>query len=202
MRQKRVALYARVSTSDKGQDTEVQLRELREYTKLRDFGEVTEYIDAGFSGAHTKRPALQKLLIDAKIRKFDVVITQRLDRLGRSLIQLITMIHDLGEIGVSFIFLKEAIDMTTSQGRLMLGLFGTLAEYEREIIRSRVLSGLANARAKGKRLGAKKLRNDDQIAKLRKEGLSIKAIAKIIGMSKKTVQNSLRGDMSPSGTAL
>lgn len=197
MKSKRVAMYLRVSTADKGQDTAMQLRELEQYAKLREFGQVTVYEDKGFTGTNTKRPALQRLLKEAKQRKFDIVLVWKLDRFARSLKELVNMISELNEFGVEFCSLKDALDLSTSQGRLMFHMIGAFSQFESDLIRMRVKAGLEHARSKGKTLGRPKRRDDERIVRLRKKGLSIKAIALKIGMSKKTVQNSLRGRENP-----
>src|SRR5678809_692192 len=144
------AIYARVSTLD--QEPENQLREVRRYVEARGWT-ATEYVDRGVSGAKDRRPALDQLVADARRRKFDVLVCWRLDRLGRNLRHLITMLEDLNHVGVGFVSLGEGIDCTTPAGKLQLHILAALAEFERERIRERVLAGLARARAQGKRLG-------------------------------------------------
>ena len=150
---KKAALYARVSTG-KGQDVDLQLMELREFALKRGW-QAEEYVDSGESGAKVKRPALDKLLKDAKARKIDVVIVWKLDRLGRSLPHLLHMLTEFEALGVAFVSLRENIDMTTPSGRLMAHLIGAFAEFEREIIGERVKAGIEAARRKGKRVGRK-----------------------------------------------
>ena len=146
----RCALYARVSTSE--QEPENQLQELRRYCDARGW-QATEYVDAGISGAKDRRPALDALLKDAKRRRFDVLVCWRLDRLGRNLRHLVTMLEDLNHVGVAFVSLGEGIDCTTAAGRLQLHVLAALAEFERARIAERVRAGLARVRASGKRLG-------------------------------------------------
>src|SRR6185503_20238516 len=139
----RAALYARVSTFD--QEPENQLAELRRYAAARGWT-LQEYIDRGVSGAKDRRPALDTLLTDAKRRRFDVLVCWRLDRLGRNLRHLVTMLEDLNHVGVAFVSLGEGIDCTTPAGKLQLHILAALAEFERERIRERVIAGLHRAR--------------------------------------------------------
>src|SRR3954463_8050128 len=151
----RCAVYARVSTLD--QEPENQLQELRRYVEARGWLAV-EYVDRGVSGAKERRPALDQLLADAKRRRFDVLVCWRLDRLGRSLKHLITLLDELQSLGVAFVSLAEGIDATTPAGKLQMHILGAIAEFERGRIRERVLAGLQRARAQGKRLGRPKSR--------------------------------------------
>ncbi len=147
---RRAAIYARVSTFD--QEPENQLAELRQYVTARSWTGI-EYVDRGVSGAKDRRPALDRLLTDAKRRQFDVLICWRLDRLGRNLRHLVTLLDELDVIGVSFVSLGEGIDCTTPAGRLQLHVLAALAEFERARIAERVMAGLARAKRNGKKLG-------------------------------------------------
>jgi DNA invertase Pin-like site-specific DNA recombinase len=149
----RAAIYARVSTSD--QTCENQLLELRRYCEARGW-RATEYVDTGISGAKDRRPSLDALLTDAKRRRFDVLVCWRLDRLGRNLRHLVTMLEELNHVGVAFVSLGEGIDCTTPAGKLQLHILAALAEFERERIRERVVAGLRRAKAQGTRLGRPK----------------------------------------------
>ena len=124
----RAALYARVSTLD--QEPENQLAELRRYAAARGW-EVAEYVDHGVSGSEARRAALDALLRDARRRRFDVLVVWRLDRLGRNLRHLVTLLDDLQALGVAFVSLGEGIDCTTPAGRLQLHILAALAEFER-----------------------------------------------------------------------
>lgn len=146
----KAALYARVSTFD--QEPENQLTELRAYAAARGWT-VTEFVDRGISGAKDRRPAVDAMLLAARRRKIDVVVCWRLDRLGRNLRHLITLLDELQSVGVAFVSLGEGIDATTPAGRLQMAVLGAIAEFERERIRERVQAGLQRARAQGKRLG-------------------------------------------------
>ena len=150
----RAAIYARVSTLD--QQPENQLEELRRYVQARSWT-AQEYVDKGVSGAKDRRPALDRLLTDARRRKVDVVVCWRLDRLGRNLRHLITLLDELQALGVAFVSLAEGIDATTPAGKLQMHILAAIAEFERARIAERVCAGLARARAHGRRLGQKPL---------------------------------------------
>src|SRR3954452_9855866 len=144
------ANYARVSTLD--QEPENQLAEIRRYIAARGWT-AEEYVDRGVSGAKDRRAALDRLLIDARRRRFDVVVVWRLDRLGRNLRHLITLLEELQALGIAFVSLNEGIDATTPAGKLQMHILGAIAEFERARIAERVKAGLQRARAQGKRLG-------------------------------------------------
>src|SRR5438128_578112 len=146
----KAAIYARVSTFD--QEPENQLQELRRYVEARGW-EAVQYVDRGVSGAKDRRPALDQLLTDARRRRFDVLVCWRLDRLGRNLKHLITLLEDLQALGVAFVSLAEGIDATTPAGKLQMHILGAIAEFEPERVRERVLAGLQRAKAPGQRLG-------------------------------------------------
>lgn len=146
----KAAIYARVSTLD--QEPENQLQELRRYVSARDWTAV-EYTDKGVSGSKDRRPALDQMITDAKRRRFDVVVCWRLDRLGRNLKHLITLLEELQALGVAFVSLAEGIDATTPAGKLQMHILGAIAEFERARIQERVRAGLARAKAQGVRLG-------------------------------------------------
>ena len=142
----RAAIYARVSTLD--QEPENQLAELRQYARARGWTTV-EYVDHGVSGARERRPALDRLIGEAKRCRFEVLVCWRLDRLGRNLRHLVTLLDELQAVGVSFVSLGEGIDCTTPAGRLQLHILAALAEFERARIAERVRAGLARAALRG-----------------------------------------------------
>ena len=146
----RVGLYARVSTHDQ-QTLPLQIRALREYTAKRGWTIVAQIKEVG-SGA-SQRELRESLLATARRREIDVVMVWRLDRWGRSVADLVSTLQELQHLGVGFVSLTEALDLTTPAGRAMAGLLAVFAEFEREIIRERVRAGLAHARLNGKRLG-------------------------------------------------
>ena len=179
---RRAAIYARVSTLD--QEPENQLAELRRYVAARGWT-ATEFVDRGVSGTRDRRPALDRLIRDAKRRKFDVLICWRLDRLGRSLKHLVTLLDELGALGVAFVSLGEGIDCTTPAGRLQLHILAALAEFERARIAERVRAGLARARTNGTRLGRpEKVVPESVLTAVR--GLPIREAAKRLGVSPST----------------
>ena len=151
----RAAIYARVSTAD--QTCENQLIDLRRYCAARGW-DATEYVDTGVSGAKDRRPALDALMTEARRRKVDTVVVWRLDRFGRNLRHLITAIEELNAAGVSFVSMGENIDTASPTGRLLLGIMGSFAAFERERIRERIHAGLARARRQGQKLGRKRQR--------------------------------------------
>jgi DNA invertase Pin-like site-specific DNA recombinase len=188
----RASIYARVSTTNHGQDPSVQTRELREYCERRGWEISGEYVDAGISGSKDSRPELNRLMADAKRRRFDAVCVWKLDRFGRSLRHLVNALADLESLGVSFISIKDNLDLSTPSGRLMFQIIGAMAEFERALIQERVKAGLRNARAKGKTLGRPRVVVDAaQIARLRSQGRSVREIAEELGYSRSLVHKTL-----------
>ena len=185
----RIAIYARVSTSGQGQSPEMQLLELREYIQRRGWELGGEYVDAGISGSKERRPALDSLMTDAKRRRFDAVVVYRYDRFARSLRHLVNALEDFRSLGIDFISLHEGVDTSTPNGRLIFGIFASIAEFERELIRDRVKSGLRNARAKGKRLGRPRVIVDvARVASLRASGLCWRDVAREMKLSERSVR--------------
>ena len=154
---KRAAIYVRVSTDR--QTVENQLRELRQIAERRGWEVVKEYDDAGISGSKGRndRPGLDEMLKDAQRRRFDVVMAWAIDRLGRSLIDLLGTIQQLEACGVDLYLDQQAIDTTTPTGRLMFQITGAFAEFERSMIRQRIRAGLRRAVEAGKQLGRPKI---------------------------------------------
>jgi len=160
----------------------MQLRELREYAKHRDFVIVDEYVDR-MTGSKDSRPSLNRMMADAAQRKFDAVLVWKLDRFGRSLRHLVNAIAELEALGVAFISLRDNVDLTTPSGRLMFQIIGAMAEFERALIQERVKAGLRNAKAKGRRLGRPTVVVDKtQVLALRNSGASWRAIAEKLGI--------------------
>jgi DNA invertase Pin-like site-specific DNA recombinase len=185
-----VALYARVSTLN-NQDPEMQLRELREYAEHSGLIIIGEYIDR-MTGSKDSRPALNRLMNDAQRRKFDAVLVWKLDRFGRSLRHLVNALAELEALGLTFISLRDNLDLSTPSGRLMFQIIGAMAEFERALIQERVRAGIRNARAKGKRLGRPRVVVDaSRIASLRAQGRSWAQIVAETGASKGTAQRAL-----------
>jgi len=184
----RVAIYIRVSTIKQEGGVETQRQELEGYCQRRGFEIVEVYEDIGESGAKDNRPALEKLMQDARKRHFDAVIVQRLDRLGRSVRHLLHTLDELQSLGIDFISIHQGIDTTTPSGRMILVFLGAISEYERELIKERVRAGLERAKRQGKRLGRKPLKIDENlIESLRNKNKSIREIARIVGCSKSKV---------------
>ena len=176
----RTAVYARVSTVD--QEPENQLAELRRYVQARSWPAATEYVDKGVSGSTDSRPALNRLVADARRRRFDVLVVWRLDRLGRSLKHLITLLDDLQALGVAFVSLAEGIDATTPAGKLQMHILGAISEFERARIAERVKAGLAQARRRGKRLG-RPATHISEADLQRTADLSVRDAARAIGVA-------------------
>jgi len=166
MKQQRCALYARVSTSNGQQDPEMQLRELRQFAERRGWTVEHEYVDHGVSGSKDSRPSLNRLMTDAKSRKFDIVAVWKIDRWGRSLKHLVTSLADLDAYGVAFVSLQDSLDLGTPSGRLMMQLLGAMSEFERALIQERVCAGIRNARAKGKQLGRPRLTDTSKMSRV------------------------------------
>src|SRR5438105_5422372 len=144
----KAALYARVSTHDQ-QTLPMQLKAMRAYARKRNWKVAREVKEVG-SGAK-QRPQREELLKAARRRELDVILVWRLDRWGRSLADLVVTLKELTELGIGFISINEALDLTTASGRAMAGMLSVFAEFEREIIRERVKAGIAQAREEGKR---------------------------------------------------
>jgi len=199
---KRAAIYVRVST-DK-QTVENQLRELRQIAERRGWEVVKEYQDAGISGAKGRngRPGLDEMLKDAQRRRFDVVMAWAIDRLGRSLIDLLGTIQALEACGVDLYLDQQAIDTTTPAGRLMFHITGAFAEFERSMIRQRVNAGLKRAVERGATLGRPKVGPEVE-ARIRSQlraGKGILKVARELGLGTSTVQRVAR-EMRPFGVA-
>lgn len=188
----KAALYARVSTANNGQDPEVQLRELREYCQRRGWEMAGEYVDVGISGAKETRPELNRLMDDAKRRRFDAVVVHRFDRFARSVSHLLRALEEFKALGIEFVSLSEQVDTSTPTGKMVFTVLGAVAELERSLIAERVKAGLRNAKAKGKRLGRPPAFVDpDRIATLRAQGLSWKVISAELGVAVSTLRRSL-----------
>ena len=187
---KRIAIYARVST-DK-QSTENQLLELRTLCTKLGYTIVQEYTDNGISGAKSRdeRPALDLLLKDATRRKFDMVMCWSIDRLGRSLQHLVEILNELQALKIDLYFQQQGMDTSTPSGRMIFSVFGAIGEFERNLIRERVLAGQQRAKANGVKLGRPSKMNDGMrsaVKLLREKGMGIKQIAREVGVGIGTV---------------
>lgn len=182
---KRAAIYLRVSTD--GQTTENQRRLLMEVADRAGWDVVEVYEDHGVSGAkgRDQRPAFDRLCKDANRRKFDVVMAWSVDRLGRSLQDLLTFLGELHAVGVDLFLHQQGVDTTTPAGKAMFQMMGVFAEFERAMIQDRIRAGLDRARAQGKRLGRPPLNEAkrDEILEARQRGLSVRRISTEVGLS-------------------
>jgi DNA invertase Pin-like site-specific DNA recombinase len=186
----RAALYARVSTQDQ-QTLPMQNRAMREYAARRGWAIAMQVKEVG-SGA-LQRQRREKLIEAARRREIDVVLVWRLDRWGRSVTDLLATLQELEHLGVGFVSLTEALDLTTPAGRAMAGLLAVFAEFEREILRERVRAGLAHARQNGKRLGRPLTAalHADQVRKLGRSGISKSQIARQLNIGRTSVRRIL-----------
>jgi DNA invertase Pin-like site-specific DNA recombinase len=188
---RRAAIYARVSTDS--QTVENQIQELRRIAERRGWEVVKEvYTDAGISGAkgRAQRPGLDRLLKDASRRKFDVVMAWAIDRLGRSLIDLLGTIQHLEAVGVDLYLDQQSIDTTTPMGKLVFQITGAFAEFERSMIQQRIRAGLKRAVAQGIKLGRPKIDQalERKAQKQLEKGVGILKVARTLGLGTGTVQ--------------
>lgn len=187
---KRVAVYLRVSTTT--QTTENQKRELEAIAAKSGWNIVAFYEDFGISGAKGKqhRPSFKKLMDDATRRKFDIIAAWSIDRLGRSLQDLVVFLNEINALGIDLYLHQQAVDTSTPAGKLIFHVCSVFAEFERSIISERVISGLERAKSQGKRLGRPKI--DDSIAmdvrRMLKSGTGILKISRLLGLGTGTVQ--------------
>jgi DNA invertase Pin-like site-specific DNA recombinase len=162
------------------------------FNHRRGFQIIEEFTDRGVSGSRESRPELDRLMADACRRRFDAVLVWKIDRFGRSLRHLVNSLEELGALGISFVSLRDNLDLSTPSGRLMFQIIGAMAEFERALIQKRIRAGLRNARAKGKRLGRPRVAVDAaKIASLRAEGRSWAQVEALTGISKGTAQRAV-----------
>jgi DNA invertase Pin-like site-specific DNA recombinase len=193
---KRAALYVRVSTDR--QTVENQIAALTKVAEARGWQIVETFSDAGISGAKGRndRPGLDEMLKQAQRGKFDVVMAWAIDRIGRSLVDLLNTIEALKACGIDLYLDQQAIDTTTPSGKLMLQMTGAFAEFERAMIQARIHAGLRRAVANGRKLG-RPLNDTDAVGRARLAlgtGLGINRVAKLVGLSNGTVQR-IKGEM-------
>jgi DNA invertase Pin-like site-specific DNA recombinase len=186
----RAGLYARVSTDDQ-QTLSMQNRAMREYASRRGWAIVLQVREVN-SGA-ARREAREKVMDAARRREIDLVLVWRLDRWGRSVTDLLATLQELEHLGVGFVSLTEALDLTTPAGRAMAGLLAIFAEFEREILRERTRAGLAHARENGQRLGrpATAAVHAAEIRKLHRAGISKSEIARCLNVGRTSVRRIL-----------
>ena len=178
---KKVCLYCRVSTTH--QTSENQLRELRAVAVRMGYEIISEFIDNGISGAKSRkdRPALDEMIKLATQRKFEVVMCWSIDRLGRSLQHLVEILNELQEMKIDLFFMQQGMDTTTPSGRMIFSVFGAIGEFERNLIRERVIAGQQRAKASGIHIGRPTKMNDGMrsaIQAMHQNGMSIRQIAK------------------------
>jgi len=190
----RAVIYARVSTTD--QNCDLQLRELREYITRRGWESAGEYIDTGFSGSKASRPALDRLMQDARRRRFDVILVWKLDRWARSLAHLVQTVQELSGLGVRFIATTQNIDTDEANpmARLLMHLMAAFAEFERSMIQERTLGGVRAAKARGAQLGRpRRVFHRGEVVRLRDEQkMSWRAIAKALAIPVTTATDAYR----------
>jgi DNA invertase Pin-like site-specific DNA recombinase len=199
---KRVAIYARVSTTNHGQDASLQTRELEQFARARGWNVYGAYLDEGVSGSKDSRPELNRLMADAHKRRFDVVCVWRFDRFARSVSHLLRALETFRALGIDFISFSEQMDTSTPTGKMVFTVLGAVAELERSLIAERVRAGLRNAKAKGKRLGRPRVFVEaTTIGHLRTLGLSWANIAVKLGVGEGTVRRIARTSAkNPVGT--
>ena len=188
---KRAALYLRVSTED--QHAETQGHDLQRYITQRGWRAVEPYSDAGVSGAAPSRPALDRLMADARRRKFDVVVVAAFDRFARSTSHLLAALDEFRALGIEFVSLRESIDTSTPLGRMVFTIVAAVGELERAIIRERVHAGLRRARAQGKRIGRPPLHVSlENVLVLRRQGKTLRQIGRTFGVSRTKICGMLK----------
>src|SRR5690242_17611365 len=181
----RVAIYARVSTTNHGQDASLQTRELRQFAEARGWTLAGEYVDAGISGAKDSRPELNRLMADAHKRRFDVVCVWKFDRFARSVSHLLRALETFKALGIEFCSFSEQMDTSTPTGRMIFTVLGAVAELERSLIAERVRAGIRNARAKGRRIG-RPAANPALVSQVRtmvSSGQSLRQVGTALGIS-------------------
>ena len=197
---RRIALYARVSTAE--QTTEPQLEALRRYAEARGL-EALEFVDQAQSGAKDRRPALDRMLEAVRRREVDAVAAVKLDRIARSVRHLTALAAELEALGVDLIILDQAIDTSTPSGRLLFHVLGSVAEFERDLIRDRTRAGLAAARRRGARVGRPSALEGETLARARRmlaAGQSVSHVARVLGTSRRSIRRRV-GETPAAGCA-
>lgn len=192
----KAAIYARVSTDE--QSADAQLRDLREFVKNRGWTDTKEFVDEGISGAKESRPAWNEVWDAVQKGRTKTLVVHALDRLGRSLPHLVKIISTCVERDITLISFRENIDLSTSSGRMIAGIFSVLADYELSIIRERTKAGMRAARARGSQIGPKKMPFDkEKAARLRDQGWGQIRIAKELGVGVGRVNTWVRDEYVP-----
>ena len=183
----RVAIYARVSTKD--QSCVLQIRDLKTYCAARKLSVFSEYVDVGESGVKNSRPQLNALMAEARKRKFDAILVWRFDRFARSTKHLLLALEEFRSLGIQFISYQENIDTTSPLGQALFTIVSAVAQLERDLIRERVSAGIRHARACGKQLGRpRRIVDSDELLRLKAKGVSLREIAKKLGVGYGTVR--------------
>jgi DNA invertase Pin-like site-specific DNA recombinase len=187
----RAARYMRISTKE--QSTALQVDETLEFISRRGWRLQDTFEDTGISGTKDKRPELDRMMKAARARKFDVLVVYRSDRLFRSMRHMVLCLEELAALGIDFVSVTEPFDMTTPTGRLLLHLVSAFASFERDVLVSRVHSGLEAAKRRGKVLGRPGLRlNPLEVQQMKGRGMSVRQIAKTLGTSPTNVHRALQ----------
>jgi DNA invertase Pin-like site-specific DNA recombinase len=193
-KQKRVAIYARVSTKE--QSVDMQLNDLERYCRERKY-EIYKIYQDSISGTKDTRPGLAQMMNDAKKCKFDIVLVWRFDRFARSTKHLVDALYEFRSLGIGFISYQENIDTSSPLGEAIFTIISAMSKLERDIIAERVKGGLRKAKANGKRLGRARIEVDtDKVIELRGQKKTIRQIAKELGLSKGTVDRTLKASMN------
>ena len=196
----RAVRYVRVSRLD--QNPRLQEDETAAFIERRGWNLMDTFVDHGVSGSREKRPALDRMMADARKGKFDILLVWRSDRLFRSLRHMVNTLAELDAFGVSFASVTEPFDGTSPQGKLLIHLVSAFSEFEKAILVERTLAGLAAAKRRGARIGRPRVRVDrEELLRLREDGASLRVIAKMLGLGVATVQRALTapvpGDPEP-----
>jgi DNA invertase Pin-like site-specific DNA recombinase len=192
-KQKRVAIYARVSTKE--QSVDMQLNDLERYSRERGYGIYKIYQDS-ISGTKDTRPGLAQMMNDAKKCKFDIVLVWRFDRFARSTKHLVDALYEFRSLGIGFGSYQENIDTSSPLGEAIFTIISAMSKLERDIIAERVKGGLRKARANGKRLGRARIEVDTaKVIELREQNKTIRQIAKELNLSKGTVYRTLKASL-------
>jgi DNA invertase Pin-like site-specific DNA recombinase len=190
-KEKMAALYIRVSTPD--QHVESQLYDLRQLAAQRGFEVVGEYTDRGISGKKARRPSLDKLIADARQKKFSVVLVSAFDRVARSTKHFLQVLDELDGLGIEFVSRRENVDTSGPMGRLFLTLIGSIAELEADLIKERIRAGIRRRKLEGLRLGRTPLTIDHTgLVRDRLNGMSLTNVAKRYGVSRASVVRFVR----------
>ena len=192
MIEKKVALYARVSTGNQGTGLESQIRALRDYCARRNITNYVIYEDENQSGTKQSRPSLDRMINDARQGLIETVVVYSFSRYARSVTHLLRALEEFRTIKVGFISITEAIDTSSPLGSAVFTILGAVAQLERDILAERVRNGLANAKAKGIRLGRKKLRPSEMIRTLRASKMTYREISRVLKISSGAVAAEIR----------